>query len=117
VNHVKVVARPAKRGTRPPNAGKGRPKGAVNKVTGNLRQMILGALDEAGGPAYLAKQAQKNPVAFMALLGKVLPPEPRNEVPPHITFRIGDRDIRPRAMRNVTPTMEALPPPQGSWDQ
>jgi hypothetical protein len=45
----------------------------VNKVTGDIKAMILGALSDAGGRAYLAKQAQQNPTAFMALLGKVLP--------------------------------------------
>jgi MFS family permease len=33
---------------------------------------ILGALSAAGGQAYLEQQAEKNPVAFMALIGKVL---------------------------------------------
>lgn len=106
---------PANRGTRPPNAGKGRPKGAVNKVTKNLCEMVLGALDDAGGQAYLAEQAEKNPAAFMALLGKVLPPEPRNEIPPHITFKIGERDIRP--LKDVTPPAHALPPPESSPEQ
>jgi hypothetical protein len=64
---------PAHKGTRPPNAGKGRPKGAANTMTRTLREMILGALDAAGGQTYLAEQAQKNPAAFMVLLGKVLP--------------------------------------------
>jgi len=35
--------------------------------------MILGALDDAGGRAYLAQQAQDNPGPFLALIGKVLP--------------------------------------------
>ena len=35
--------------------------------------MILGALDKAGGEKYLLRQAEANPVAFMGLLGKVLP--------------------------------------------
>lgn len=35
--------------------------------------MILGALSDAGGQKYLATQAQKNPVAFMSLLGRILP--------------------------------------------
>ncbi len=74
---------PASKGTRPPNAGKGRPKGAANKVTKNLREMILGALDDAGGQAYLAEQAQNNPAAFMALLGKI---------PSVITFNMGTKD-------------------------
>ena len=35
--------------------------------------MILGALSEVGGAAYLARQAEASPAAFMALLGRVLP--------------------------------------------
>jgi hypothetical protein len=101
---------PAVKGTRPPNAGKGRPKGARNTVTTNLREMILGALDDAGGQDYLAEQAHNNPAAFMALLGKVLPPEPpAQRVPAHITFNMGTKDIRPRGMKDVTPATDTLP--------
>ena len=57
----------------PPNAGKGRKKGVPNKVTGQLREMILGALDDAGGQQYLLDRARVEPKAFMALLAKVLP--------------------------------------------
>ena len=57
----------------PPNAGIGRPKGVPNKVTKALKEMILGALDDAGGQEYLVKQAEKHPQAFLALIGKVLP--------------------------------------------
>lgn len=42
-------------------------------MTKALKEMILGALDDAGGQQYLARQADENPVAFMGLLGKVLP--------------------------------------------
>lgn len=35
--------------------------------------MILGALDKAGGEDYLMAQAEKNPSAFLTLIGKVLP--------------------------------------------
>ena len=35
--------------------------------------MILGALDKAGGEAYLARQANENPASFLTLVGKVLP--------------------------------------------
>lgn len=51
----------------------GRKAGTPNKVTGAVRDMILGALDEMGGQQWLVKQANENPVAFMTLLGKVLP--------------------------------------------
>lgn len=53
--------------------GPGRPRGVPNKVTGDLRAMVLGALDGAGGQAYLQNQAIAQPVAFMALVGKCLP--------------------------------------------
>lgn len=58
---------------KPPAAGKGRKKGTPNKITGQLKDMILGALDKAGGIDYLHDQAEKNPGAFMTLVGKVLP--------------------------------------------
>jgi hypothetical protein len=58
---------------RPPNAGKGRVKGTPNKVTADVREMVLGALAQAGGQAWLAKQADENPAAFMTLLGRLLP--------------------------------------------
>jgi hypothetical protein len=64
---------PAPKGTRPPAAGKGRPKGARNKLTRDIREMIRAALDKAGGIAYLVKQAELNPTAFMSLLGKMIP--------------------------------------------
>lgn len=51
----------------------GRQKGTPNKVTGNVREMVLRALDKAGGEEYLLQQAKDNPNAFMALVGKVLP--------------------------------------------
>lgn len=55
------------------NRGKGRPKGVPNKTTAALKDMILQALHENGGVAYLSYQAQSDPKAFMALLGRVLP--------------------------------------------
>lgn len=44
-----------------------------NKATKELKDMILGALDESGGVEYLKRQAQDNPAAFMSLIGRVLP--------------------------------------------
>lgn len=60
---------------KPPAAGKGRPKGAVNKATKELKDMILQALDGAGGVAYLQARANdpKTASAFLGLVGKVLP--------------------------------------------
>lgn len=51
----------------------GRQKGTPNKITSDLKTMVLNALHKAGGEAYLTEQAQKNPSAFLTLVGKVLP--------------------------------------------
>lgn len=61
------------KGKRPPNAGKGRKKGVPNKITADLRAMVLGALNDVGGQKYLAQQAADNPAPFLAMLGKCLP--------------------------------------------
>jgi hypothetical protein len=53
--------------------GGGSRKGIPNKVTADLKGMILGALDDAGGQQYLAQQAISSPGAFLTLVGKVLP--------------------------------------------
>lgn len=63
----------AAKGTRPPNAGKGRKKGVPNKVNTEIKDMIAGALSEAGGQKYLVRQARKNPNAFLGLVGRILP--------------------------------------------
>lgn len=54
-------------------SGQGRPKGVPNKLTADLKSMILGALSDVGGREYLAQQALESPGAFMTLVGKVLP--------------------------------------------
>lgn len=64
-------------------ASPGRPKGSPNKTTALLKDAILMAAEAAGGEGddkepgglvgYLTKQAKDEPVAFMSMLGKVLP--------------------------------------------
>ena len=63
---------------KPPAAGKGRPKGAINKNTKAIKEMILAALESVGGEQYLAEQAIASPSAFLSLVGKVLPTEVKN---------------------------------------
>lgn len=58
---------------KPPRAGLGRPNGSKNKLSADVKKMILTALDGAGGAKYLQRQADENPAAFMGLVGKVLP--------------------------------------------
>lgn len=56
-------------------SGPGRPKGATNKTTAALKDMILAALDGAGGVEYLQERASdpRTASAFLTLVGKVLP--------------------------------------------
>ena len=65
----------------PKNTGKfgkgnpGKPKGAVQKNTKELKDMILTALSNAGGVDYLERRANdpNTAAAFLSLVGKVLP--------------------------------------------
>lgn len=56
-------------------SGPGRPKGTKNKTTVQLKEMILKALDGAGGVEYLERRANdpRTASAFLTLVGKVLP--------------------------------------------
>lgn len=54
----------------------GRSRGTPNKITADLKRAILEAAEaasEGGTVGYLTAQAVANPVAFMSLLGRVLP--------------------------------------------
>ena len=59
---------------KPPEKGGSR-KGVPNKVTAELKTMILEALDNAGGVEYLERKANdpRTAGAFLGLIGKVLP--------------------------------------------
>ena len=70
----------------PPNAGKGRKKGVPNKITKTLKEMILAALDSAGGEQYLVEQARQNPTAFLALIGRIIPSEVKVDNQPTFQF-------------------------------
>lgn len=70
------VARSSNRGSKPGEHRGGRSRGTPNKLTATVKDMILQALNDAhpkGGAAYLKDQAEKNPTAFLTLVGKVLP--------------------------------------------
>lgn len=56
-------------------SGPGRPKGTPNKATKELKEMILGALEQSGGVEYLVERANdpRTASAFISLIGKVLP--------------------------------------------
>jgi hypothetical protein len=70
----------------------GRQAGTPNKITGELKDMILTALTNKGGVSYLEKQADETPNAFLGLVGKILPLQVTGEdgkaVPVAVTFVI-----------------------------
>jgi hypothetical protein len=89
----KLLAPTEKR--KPPNAGKGRVKGVPNKVTGDIRAMIAGALEDAGGQKYLARQAIENPQAFMGLVGRTVPKELNVAVSGALKLLLDGRGVAP----------------------
>lgn len=62
-----------------PNGGKGRPAGTRNHITRDLRDMVIGALEDCGGRAYLAARARdkRTQAAFLALVGRCVPQQLR----------------------------------------
>jgi hypothetical protein len=42
----------------------GRKRGTPNKFNSGIREMVIQALDEAGGVSYFKAQSELNPVAF-----------------------------------------------------
>lgn len=75
---------------RPETAG--RKKGSTNKATADIKAMISNALAMAGGENYLLRQADENPVAFMGLIGKILPKQV--DVDANIAGNIAITEIR-----------------------
>ena len=68
--------------------GAGRKKGSQNKLTAQGKDMILQALDGAGGVDYLVTQAERNPNAFLGLIGKVLPLQVQGDPDEPITHKV-----------------------------
>jgi len=88
---------PAKKGTMPPNAGKGRKPGSKNVVPMQVAEMVQNALQLAGqrlkdgdvegdlvgmsaGEAYLMTMALSQPKSFLALVAKLMPTKLEGEL-------------------------------------
>jgi hypothetical protein len=72
----------------------GRPKGTPNKTTAAVKDMIIKALDKAGGHEYLLRQSEANPGPFMALVGKVLPLQLTGDAGAPIVLQLTSTDER-----------------------
>lgn len=82
----------AGRGGTTRTSGQGRKPGVPNKLGRDIKEMVVGALCAAGGVNYLLRQAEQNPVAFMGLVGRVLPLQVTGEngKPIAVDFRWAD---------------------------
>jgi hypothetical protein len=72
--------------------GAGRKPGVPNKLSADVKEMLLGALSDVGGRKYLAARAIDTPASFMMLIGKVLPLQLTGEggAPIAVDFRWAD---------------------------
>ena len=75
-------------------------KGSPNKATGQIKDMIMQALEGAGGVDYLQDRAKdpKTAAAFLGLVGKVLPMQINGAGPngEHVFSRIVREVVDPK---------------------
>ena len=55
--------------------GAGRKKGVPNKLSGSVKQNIVGVFDKIGGREKMAKWAEENQTDFYRLYGRLAPTE------------------------------------------
>lgn len=60
---------------RPPNAGKGRVKGSLNKTTASVKAALIAVYAARGGDKALKTWAEANETEFYKLWGRMLPQE------------------------------------------
>jgi len=60
---------------KPPNAGKGRPKGSKNKIPGLFKEAVALAFDEMGGVPALVKWAKRHQTDFYKIAARLIPHE------------------------------------------
>lgn len=65
----------ADRKRKPPNAGKGRPKGSLNKTTKAFKEAVLKVYQDIGGDEHFAKWARDNPTEFYKICARMIPQE------------------------------------------
>lgn len=89
----------ARKGYRPPNAGKGRVAGVPNKLTKSAREAFALAFEGIGGAAALTTWARENTTEFFKLYARLIPVEhvgsggdgPVQTVVRHIYEQVGER--------------------------
>lgn len=78
------------------NRGKGRPKGAQNKSTRQVKEALQAVYAKKGGDTSLLKWAKENETEFYKLWGRMLPQEVAGdpENPVHVVSEIILRGVR-----------------------
>ena len=72
----------------------GRKKGTPNKINAQIRDAVFAALEhDEGATAFFIKQKEDNPVAYMGLVGKLLPKQVEGEISGDIEVTIKHRYV------------------------
>lgn len=81
---------PPKVGPNRGNAGKGRPKGSLNKTTASVKAALCEAFEKRGGVPALLRWANDEPSEFYRLWGRLIPVEVSGEDggPVTLTLRV-----------------------------
>lgn len=66
----------------------GRTKGTPNKITATVKMMVLEAFEKKGGVKWLMKHMDAQPVAFMSLLGRIMPTQVIGDVTHRFVARV-----------------------------
>lgn len=82
--------------------GPGRTKGVPNRITLELKDMIMMALSKSGGVDYLVQLASAEPSSFAMLIGKLIPKDVNAKVTHSISNVLEEAEERGRVMRKVT---------------
>lgn len=77
-----------KEGANRGNAGKGRPKGSLNKTTASIKAALLEAFDQRGGVPALLAWAEDEPTEFYKLVGRLVPTEVQADVKGGLVIRV-----------------------------
>jgi hypothetical protein len=84
--------KPRKQGVNRGNAGKGRPKGSLNKTTASVKAALTEAFQRRGGVPALLRWADEETTEFYKLWGRLVPVEVAGEGggPVSLTIRVVD---------------------------
>lgn len=70
------------------NAGKGRPKGALNKTTASVKAALMEAFEKRGGVDALVAWAHEDPKEFYKIWGRLAPTEIQADVQGGLVIRV-----------------------------